>query len=163
MTRIYFEKYDSEKDFSDYYKLLSNKEVMDMNYGRPFTMEEAGMVFNKLLKINKQHEKFGYFKIFERDRNKLIGLAGIIIKENSTEADVEYLLFPEYWGKGYGTEVLEELLSISREDKNIKKIIGITDPNNIASRKILLKQGFISEKVYEIEDGSLAERFINTL
>lgn len=28
MTRIYFEKYNSEKDFSDYYKLLSNKEVM---------------------------------------------------------------------------------------------------------------------------------------
>lgn len=163
MTRIYFEKYDSEKDFSDYYKLLSNKEVMDMNYGRPFTRSEIEMLFNNLLEVNKKDEEFGFFKVFNKHNNNLMGLAGLVISEDYKEAEVEYLLYPDYWGKGYGTEVLEELLYIVKKDKNIKKIIGITDPNNISSRKILLKRGFYSEKVYEIEDGSLAEKFIKNL
>lgn len=163
MTRIYFEKYKSEKDFSDYYNLVSNKEVMDMNYGRPFTMEEAEMIFTKMLSINKKHKDFGYFKVFENDTNKLIGLAGIVLKENSIESDVEYLLFPNHWRKGYGTEILSELLIIAKNNITIKIVKGIIDPSNIASRKMLLKQGFISKKTYKIDDGSLAEVLIKKI
>lgn len=41
--------------------------------------------------------------------------------------------------------------------KSVQQVIGMIDPNNIASRKILLKNGFVSCKIYEIDDGSLTE------
>lgn len=160
MNRIYFEKYSSENDISDYEDLVFNEKLMVMNFGRIFTREEAKMFFDNMLKINRKHKEFGYFKVFEKTNNKLIGLGGIILNQEDLEAEVEYLLLPEYWGMGYGSEVLDELLNKAYKNKNIKKLIGITNPNNMASRKILLKQGFNSQKVYEIEDGSLAELFI---
>jgi len=41
--------------------------------------------------------------------------------------------------------------------KSVKQVTGTIDPKNIASRKILIKNGFSSCKVFEIDDGSLAE------
>lgn len=68
-------------------------------------------------------------------------------------------MLPEYWGKGYGSEIVGNLLNRVEETKGIQRATAIIDPNNIASKKILLKNGFTSCKLYEIDDGSLAEMF----
>jgi RimJ/RimL family protein N-acetyltransferase len=44
--------------------------------------------------------------------------------------------------------------------KIIQQVAAITSPYNEASKKILTKLGFISLKVNEIDDRSLAEVFI---
>lgn len=88
---------------------------------------------------------------------KRIYFEKILSQDDFTEAEVEYLLLLEYWGMGYGSEILRELLNKAEEMKSIQQVIGMIDPNNIASRKILLKNGFVSCKIYEIDDGSLTE------
>ncbi|MEW8995665.1 GNAT family N-acetyltransferase [Clostridium sp.] len=155
--RIYFEKILSQDDFEYFLDLVSNEKVMVMNYGRVFTLEEAKKVYKGLLEKNKIHQDFGQFKIFEVTTNAFIGLGGLIISDDFTEAEVEYLLLPDYWGMGYGSEIVSELLNKAEKVKSIQQVTGIIDPSNIASRKILIKNGFISCKVYEIDDGSLAE------
>ena len=50
-----------------------------------------------------------------------------------------------------------KLLKNAEETTSIQKVTGIIDPNNIASKKILLNNNFVSCKIYEIDDGSLAE------
>lgn len=56
------------------------------------------------------------------------------------------MLKPEYWGKGYGGQIAKVLIerALKLELKTLKAII---DPDNIASRKILIKRGFVSEKI----------------
>ncbi|WP_346928763.1 GNAT family N-acetyltransferase [Clostridium sp.] len=156
-NRIYFEKFLKEDDFQYFLRLALNEKVMVMNYGRVFTLEEAKKVYKGLLEKNKIHQDFGQFKIFEVTTNAFIGLGGLIISDDFTEAEVEYLLLPDYWGMGYGSEIVRELLNKAEGMKSIQQVTGIIDPSNIASRKILIKNGFISCKVYEIDDGSLAE------
>lgn len=158
-NRIYFEKFASEEDFEDYLKLVLNEQVMKMNYGRVFTLEEAKMLYARVLKKNKIHEDFGDLKLFESDSKSLIGICSLSVNKELTEAEVEYLLLPGYWGKGYGTETLVKLLNMAQGTKSIEKITAITDPCNKASKKMLLNNGFVSCKVYEIDDGSLAEEF----
>jgi len=68
-------------------------------------------------------------------------------------------LLPEYWRKRYGNEIAEVLLKKTEQLKSIKKVTATIDPNNIGSRKILLRNGFVSCKTYTIDDGSLAEEF----
>ena len=41
----------------------------------------------------------------------------------------------------------------------VGEVIGITDPANTYSRKILLRHGFSRKTVYTIDDGSTAEVF----
>ena len=82
-----------------------------------------------------------------------------LVNDNFTEVEVEYSLLPEYWGKGYGSEIAENLLKKVEETKGMQRATAIIDPNNIASKKIVLKNGFTSCKLYEIDDGSPAEMF----
>lgn len=162
-NNIYFEKFTSEKDFADYWKLVSNEKIMIMNYGRVFTLEEANYLFNYMLETNKKNNDFGYFKVFQTKSKEFIGEFGINFTDNSNEVEIEYMLLPEYWGKGYGTEIVEKLLFKIKKMNTIQQVIAITDPNNIISKKLLLKHGFSSLKVYKIDDGSLAEMFIKSL
>ena len=156
-NRIYFEKFLSEYDFQYYLDLVSNQEVMKMNYGRVFTMDESILTYKGILKNNKNYEEFGYFKVFEKHTNNFIGLGAIILNNDFSEAEIEYMLMPDYWGKGYGSELVRNLLKRAEETKSIQKVIAITDPNNLISKKILFNNGFVLCKIFEIDDGSLAE------
>ena len=47
----------------------------------------------------------------------------------------------KYWGKGYSTEMTNELIQYGFIQKNLNKIVGITHSDNIASQKVLQKAG----------------------
>ena len=128
-----------------------------MNYGRVFTIDESILTYKGIMINNKNYEDFGYFKVFEKYTNNFIGIGAITINNDFSEAEIEYMLIPDYWGKGYGSEIVRNLLKKSEETKRIHKVIAITDPNNFVSKKILFNNGFVSSKIFEIEDGSLAE------
>lgn len=156
-NRIHFIKFLSDEDIQYYLDLVSNEKVMVMNYGRVFSLEEANLTYKGILKNNESHETFGYFKVFENATNVFIGLGAMTINNDFTEAEVEYMLLPDYWGKGYGSEIVKELLKKAEKINSIHKVTAITDPNNLASKKILSNNGFVSCKIFEIDDGSLAE------
>ncbi|WP_454054868.1 GNAT family N-acetyltransferase [Clostridium sp. Marseille-Q7071] len=152
INRIYMQKFVSDKDFEDYFSLVANAKVMAMVTERAIPLEEARNDFKLLLCKNEKHEEFGIFKVLERATNNFIGLGKLEINENDfSEAELGYLLLPEFWGKGYGSEIAEILLNKAEESKLLHRIIAIIDPKNVASKKILLKNNFISEKICEID------------
>ncbi len=158
-TRIYFEKFYFKDDFKYFLKLSSNEEIMLMNYGRIFSLEESQEYYSNMLQINRKHEDFGYFKVFDVGTNVFIGLGAIVINDDLTEVEIEYLLLPEYWGRRYGSEIVEVFLEKAEGTQNIQRITAITCPENIASKRILFKYGFESQRIFEIDDGTLAEIF----
>ncbi len=146
------QKFGSDEDFEDYFSLVANEKVMAMVTERAIPLEEARNDFKLLLYKNEKHEEFGNFKVLERATNNFIGLGKLEINENDfNEAELGYLLLPEFWGKGYGSEIAEILLNKAEELKLLHRIIAIIDPKNVASKKILLKNNFISEKICEID------------
>jgi RimJ/RimL family protein N-acetyltransferase len=162
-NRIYFEKFHSEDEFLYYWSLTSNEKAMVINYGRAFTIDEAKYLFNHMLMTNLKYKDFGYFKVLESSSNTFIGLGAVVANDSCTEAEIEYMLLPDYWGNGYGSEIAAALLHKAYSVSDIQQVAAITSPNNAASKKILTKLGFLSQKVYEIEDGSLAELYIEKL
>lgn len=138
--RLDFEQY-SELDFDVYFRLVSNAEVMRMILGRPLTEEEARERFKKMLRDNLRNTKIGHFKALDKFTGECIGHAKLEMTE-SHKAEIGYLLIPEYWRKGYGSEIAQTLVELSRKIDSIHSLIAIIDPENIASRRILEKQGF---------------------
>lgn len=154
--RIYLEKF-MPKDFDKYYELVGNEKVMAMITERAIPLDEAREWFNSLLCSNELHKCFGNFKVMEASTKKFIGFAKLKVKEkNSTETELGYMLLPSYWGQGIGSEVAELLILKAKQEKQLNKITAIIDPNNIASRKILINNEFVSETVCEM-DGLPAE------
>lgn len=156
--RIYLEKLTSQ-DFDEYYSMLGNEKVMAMITERALSKEEALEKFNYFLQNNELHSSFGTFMVYEAGSRRLLGCSKLEIKEGKRhEAELGYLLQPEYWDQGFGNEIAEVLLEVALGDPELTRVFAITDPQNIASRKILLKNGFVSEEIGEM-DGLPSEIF----
>ena len=149
MEHLYFVKFKA-KDFNDYFQLVSNEQVMAQITERAISLEEAQINYQKLLARNDKYELFGSYKVYDRLTDFYIGLGHITINEHlSGEAEIGYMILPQYWGKGYGQSMAKHLIEYAKQT-NVHTLTAIIDPENIPSRKILLKNGFTSVKICEI-------------
>lgn len=134
---------NSTRDFDYYFRMVNDEQVMAMITERPFEFDEAREDFKKLLKLNSISDHFGTYKIFDRKRGTFIGLAKLEITESDSDiAELGYIILPEYWGKGIASIIAESLIDYARLLKKLKGMFAILDPNNLASRRILIKNGF---------------------
>ncbi len=151
-------KFASEDDFPLFERVVYNEPAMKMNMGRPFAPEEARYLFDAILARNGEG-RFGQYQAFLRATGEHIGMCALWVNEEAGEAEIEYVLLPEYWGAGFGTALARMLADMAAAVPAVKTLAAITSPDNAASRRILRKLGFRSAGVYETEDGTRAERF----
>jgi [ribosomal protein S5]-alanine N-acetyltransferase len=60
---------------------------------------------------------------------------------------VGYDLLREHWGKGYMTEAVRGIADYAFKHTSVNRIEGSVDPENVASRQVLVKNGFRLEGV----------------
>jgi RimJ/RimL family protein N-acetyltransferase len=60
------------------------------------------------------------------------------------EVEVGYSFNPEYWGKGYATEIATTLVWLGFEHMGLAAIVALTLPTNDDSKRVLLKAGLES-------------------
>ena len=78
-----------------------------------------------------------------RDSPGLIGSIGLYrIQKEHFRAEVGYILNPNHWGQGLMTEALKAVLKTSFEQFGFHSIEADTDPENVASNRILERNGF---------------------
>lgn len=139
-------------DFEDYYKLTSSAQVMAMITEKPMKEVESQSNFNRLLERNDLHEDLGSFKILQSSTDEFIGLAKLALDQpEGREVEIGFMLLPDYWGKGIASEATRILIEKARKQPQLRKIRAIIDPQNKASRKILVNHQFVSEFVGEID------------
>ncbi len=139
--RLTFTKYTSA-DFDDYYKLVSNAEVMKMITGRPHTEAETRERLIKMTAVNNETPNIGHFKVSLTASDTFVGHAKLVMTKNE-EAEIGYVLLPDHWRKGFGEEIAQFLIDLAKKTDAIKNLIAITDPENAGSKRILEKQGFL--------------------
>ena len=97
--------------------------------------------------IEKQYEERGengWFFIVSKDERNI----GVIIHMGKSGYQIiGYYLDPNERGKGYGTEAVRMMVDYLFLGKNIVRIQAETHPDNVASHRVLLKNGFKKEGV----------------
>ena len=86
--------------------------------------------------------------IYAKTDALLLGDCGYHLISNS-EAEIGYTLAPQHHGQGYATEVVEALLAYLFETARFEKVTASTDPENLASIRVLEKTGFRKPKLLE--------------
>ena len=140
-ARLHFTRY-TKSNFAEYFQLINDAKVMKMITGRAIPEEEAQERFEKILSINQKNDQMGYFMAHCIDNGNFVGLGKLVITEGQ-EAEIGYVLRPEYWRQGYGTEVSGAMISRAKEVPGINSLMAIIDPKNQGSKRILKKAGFI--------------------
>ncbi len=140
---ISIEKYN-QGDFDLYYSMVKEDQVMRYITGKGLTKEEALSKFKEIIDFNLNENHMGYFKIYN-NKDEFIGDGKLEwYKQDVSKLEVGYILKEEFWGRGYGTMICREMLALAERLWPARDVIGIIDPDNIASRRLLEKFGFKS-------------------
>ena len=121
-----------EEDLEPLYRLLSDPPVMEY-LEPPFSAEKT----ETFLKNCGMKEAPQVYTV--EDEN---GFAGYVIYHpyDQDSMEIGWVLYPEYWGKGYASELTEQLIEKARTAK--KALIIECDPGQSVSRHIAEKYGF---------------------
>ena len=94
--------------------------------------------------INKN--EFINWAITLKGDNKLIGMICLLrMQLNNFRTEIGYILHPDYQGRGIMHEAVNLIVEYAFEVLKFHSIEAIIDPDNKASEKVLLKNGFVKE------------------
>jgi RimJ/RimL family protein N-acetyltransferase len=83
-----------------------------------------------------------------------IGHAFVVGLENAGEAEVGFILDPEVWRRGYGSEVARAVVAYGLEQKGYSRIMATVDTDHLASIKVLGRAGMVFEREIKDRDGT---------
>lgn len=98
-------------------------------------------------------EKECYWGIFLKENDALIGT--VYLYPENKNADVgflSYCLGSKYWGNGYATEAVREVLQYGFNDLKYKNITTFVAKSNIRSQNVLKRLGFTYEATLRKRD-----------
>ena len=88
-----------------------------------------------------QKFSYGHWAVVLRETGQIIGWNGLEYLPDTNETEVGYLLSRAARGKGFATESASAIVRLKLKQVGLKEIIGLTDPENIASQRVLEKSG----------------------
>ena len=88
-----------------------------------------------------QHPGLGMWATLERATGRAVGFHVLNHIHGEPDIQVGYALFQDAWGLGYATEMSVRLLRYGFEDLGLPAICAITNLDNTASQRVLLKAG----------------------
>ena len=86
-----------------------------------------------------QQPGYGICLAYELTRDQPVGWACLKDLDGTRNREIGYRLSRISWGKGYATELAKALVEYGFKKKRLKKIVAVTHPENIGSKKVLEK------------------------
>lgn len=123
-------------------------------------------------KTRQEAESFFKNVVEKHEWFKAICLGELVVgsltldKKNMHTAELGYVISRSFWGKGIATQAVRLALLTCFAELMIERVIAYVDPSNVASRRVLEKNGFICEgllKDHIIQKGVLKDRYLYSL
>lgn len=134
------------QDAKELFKIRSDDRVTKyLDRDNHKTIEESETMVREI--IHSYENKIGINWILrEKVSSEAVGYIGFwrLIRE-SARAEIGYALKPEYWGKGYMSEVFPTIIKFGFNEFGLHSIMGNVNPQNESSIKVLERFGFKKE------------------
>ncbi|MDQ0157988.1 GNAT family N-acetyltransferase [Robertmurraya andreesenii] len=142
-------------DAPSIFRYFSMDKVMEYYDLETFTSQQQAIDLIEGLLFRYETGRQIRWGITLKDDNVIIGSCGFhALEEQHLKVEIGYDLHPDYWSKGIMTEVIQKVVDFGFRVMELNRIEAFYDPMNIASRKVLEKNGFQYE-------GTLRKRFLN--
>jgi ribosomal-protein-alanine N-acetyltransferase len=76
-----------------------------------------------------------------RSSDEVIGVTGLTHLDDGPEVEVGYRFLNRCWGRGYATEAARASIAYGFSELGLDRIVAVTLPKNIASRRVMEKCG----------------------
>ena len=132
-----------DHDLDLYSQMCADPEVMRYLPGT-MSREQSEEQIARFVRHWKEHD-FGLWALEIRKTEAFIGFVGLQYSEDWPEGEhkteVGWRLDRSYWGRGLATEGALASLRCGFDELGLERIISITLPENLASRRVMEKSG----------------------
>ena len=129
-------------DIGELVRLDSDPRVLKyINGGKPMPKSEVDKAMRRVTRYYPMYPGLGVWRASLRDSGRFIGWYCLKYCPPTTDVEVGYRLLYAHWGRGYATEGARALVDYGFDDLGLARIIGVTDPGNKASQRVLMKAG----------------------
>lgn len=123
-------------------QLWGNPEVTKLFSRDPFSPEQ---IYERLHSELERDLRYGlqYWPCFQIASDEFIGCCGLRpYRSDEKIAELGFHLSPTHWGKGYATEAALAVIEYAEQNLELQALFAGHHPENLASRRVLLKLGF---------------------
>ena len=133
-------------DRDDVFALYADKEAVRFGYSPKMDdLDDADHVIRETNRLARERQLF-HFGVARRDDDRIVGHATLFsIAPAHRRAEIGYSILKSAWGLGLGTEAAGVLIGFAFDRLDLRRIEADADPRNIASIRVLEKQGFRRE------------------
>ena len=114
--------------------------------------EQTSLYLSRNLKHWEEYG-FGVWMLQELQADDVVGRVILrhLLVGDIDEVEVGFALVPRLWGRGLAAEAAASCLRFARLELNLESVVGVTTPNNQASRRSLSRLGFLHESALTID------------
>jgi RimJ/RimL family protein N-acetyltransferase len=141
----------TESDVNELARILAKPNVMHFSASGAVSTQETATKIQSYIN-SYQQRGYGKWAVIHRDTAQLIGYCGIAVEQidNKLENELGYRFDPNFWRQGFATEAASNCLKYAFDTLHLEYLLGIVEPENQASIKVLQKIGmeFVKESVW---------------
>lgn len=138
------------EDIDDLVTLANDRAIAEMTsrLPYPYTLQDAQRYVGAVL----DGTSIGHiYAVTLADTGRLIGMCSVEMRARSNGLEVGYWIGRNWWGKGYATEASSAVVDLAFKVTGTDEIFAACRVNNIGSRRVLMKQGFIFAGLDEVD------------
>jgi RimJ/RimL family protein N-acetyltransferase len=133
--------------------LNSDPAVLRYTYDTPLaTLDDARRMLLEAPLADYEIVGYGRLVCVLKQTGEPIGFSGLKYLPDYGEIDIGFRFMRRYWGRGLATESARPLMDYGREVLGLDRIVGIVDPDNVGSVRVLEKLGLEREKALFIPE-----------
>jgi RimJ/RimL family protein N-acetyltransferase len=95
----------------------------------------------------------GLYLVVLKETQQLVGISGLLKRDQFKDPDLGYAFLPEFWSLGYAFECASALRDYGQRTLGFSKIIALVSSTNVLSIKLLRKLGFSFAETVKMEPG----------
>jgi RimJ/RimL family protein N-acetyltransferase len=130
-------------------RLLLDPRVSATLWARAERPTEADVLDGLKAKVDHwERHGFGMWLARDRDTGEMVGRGGLQYTYTAGLNDIEagWAVVPERWGQGLATELAHACVEVGFAQLSLLEIVAFTLPDNVASRRVMEKAGFVYER-----------------
>ena len=116
------------------------------------TLQQAEAYLQNGAMASYQDSGFGFWAVIEKSSQQIIGMCGLVKRNNLPHPDLGYSFLPEYFGHGYAFEAVQATVNSAKNQFQLQKLLAIVNVENAASRKLLEKLNFQYQRMIALYD-----------
>ncbi|WP_432409144.1 GNAT family N-acetyltransferase [Wukongibacter sp. M2B1] len=141
----------TKNDALNLYDTLNDKNVLKYIPEEPITIEQAQNAIDWLISnydLDLDSDYKYSFAIETKQTNDYVGWCGFgYLDYDKSQKEIYFTLKSKYWGQGFATEASKALVEYIFNELELKKLVAVVKPDNVASKRVIEKLGFKHEGI----------------